>query len=177
MTLGVCSSRRSGSDPDFLGSGTWHLKVSFFPHNVHLEFQSKIVIISVLIRRFHRLNGPDLLPFVCSLQRTSRARTEPRPRSPCCSGHIEHILATMRPPRWSHRASDHTHIDRQTCTHCDFVFKEDNVIMFPTEFSSDLPVTSSGIFESAAQAVNSVNDELPGEVVLHSSADIRLNIC
>lgn len=38
---------------------------------------------------------------------------------------------------------------------------------------SNLFVSRSGIFKAAAQAVNSVNDELPGEVVLHSSAKIN----
>ena len=37
-----------------------------------------------------------------------------------------------------------------------------------------LPITGSGIFETATQAVESVNDELPNEVILHGSGRMHL---
>lgn len=42
-----------------------------------------------------------------------------------------------------------------------------------TPCSTHLPVTGSGVFETAAQAVDSVSDELPGEVVLNSPANVH----
>lgn len=112
-------------------------------------------------------------PFVCSLQQRSHAHTEHRLHSPCCPGHNGHILATKRPPQWSHRESDHTHTQWQK-THCNSGFERAhfNAVMLCYCVSSHLSVTGPGIFETATQAVNSVDDELPGEVVLHSSADI-----
>lgn len=85
------------------------------------------------------------------------------------------ITDTFSPPSVLHSGAIES-LTIHSHTHCTSVFEQAcvNMCCSVTSSSPHLPVTGSGVFETAAQAVNSVSDELPGEVVLHSSAHMHL---
>lgn len=103
-------------------------------------------------------------PFAYFLLQTFHAHTALRPRSPCCSGHNGRILSRKHPPQWSRIKPD------QTCTQLALRWSRLALSGRVTVGCLDLSVAGPGVFEAAAQAINSVCDELPCEVVLHSPA-------
>lgn len=79
----------------------------------------------------------------------------------------------MRPPLWSHRESgahgSATFHNRDRASSSQFI---------GSFYKRYLPITGSGVFETAAQAIHSVKDQLPDEVVLYCPANTNpLSLC
>lgn len=103
----------------------WIHFLDLVAHNAHysMDFNNSLLLTDKTLQ-----NEKDS-PFVYFHQQRFPARTELRLRSPCCSGHNEHILATKRPPQWSHRESDRadTHRDNQHLRMTSFEWAHFNV--------------------------------------------------